>query len=131
MGNGGKREEQFSGRWLGPTDGVRTGASHENGGDRGFASTRAALVRPGMEAQERELGCVLVLGLGCDGDGPEGKLGSGTCYWALARIYVYTRLMESLHGRAAAVHKPQLESVCLCMLLFLRAADTKDSCLLT
>jgi hypothetical protein len=84
------------------------------------------LARAGHVRRRRGAGC-----LAAAGDGPEGNLGSGTCYWALARIYVYTHMMESLHGRAAAVHKPQLESVCLCMLLFLRAADTKYSCLLT
>ena len=40
-----------------------------------------------------------------DGDGPGGKLGSGSCYWALACIHVYTR-MESLHGR---VHRGSKE----------------------
>ena len=35
---------------------------------------------------------------GRDGDGPEGKLGSGTCYWALARIHVYTRIEPSMDG---------------------------------
>ena len=40
-----------------------------------------------------------------DSDGPGGKLGSDSCYWALACIHVYTR-MESLHGR---VHRGSKE----------------------
>ena len=43
-----------------------------------------------------------------DGDGPEGKLGSGTCYWALARIHVYTRIEPSMavHVATYSLHVP-------------------------
>jgi len=45
---------------------------------------------------------------GRDGDGPEGKLGSGTCYWALACIHVYTRIEPSMavHVAAYSLHVP-------------------------